>query len=103
MEATHVNNSTLASLFGSQASFPGSIDYGAAQKHYFRTQEQELTPECILTPASTNDVAEMLKTIVEYQVKFAVRGGGYTLNSATANINGGIKINLRSLNRISVD
>lgn len=45
----------------------------------------------------------MLKTIFEHQVKFAVRGGGHTINGAAANIDDSVAINLRSLSQVSVD
>lgn len=65
--------------------------------------EQEITPACILTPASSEDVALSVKALVSHGVEFAVRGGGHTLNAGAANIQGGVTIDLRRLNKTTLN
>jgi FAD/FMN-containing dehydrogenase len=65
--------------------------------------EQEITPACILTPTSSEDVALSVKALVSRGVEFAVRGGGHTLNAGAANIQGGVTIDLRRLNKTTLN
>jgi FAD/FMN-containing dehydrogenase len=47
-------------------------------------------------------VAVAIKAVSQLDVKFVVRGGGYTLNSGAANITGGVVINLRSMSSVTI-
>jgi hypothetical protein len=46
--------------------------------------------------------AVAIKALCQLDVKFAVRGGGHTLNSGAAKIPGGVVISLRSMNSVTV-
>lgn len=62
-----------------------------------------MNPACVLYPQCTDDVSTILKILSKYDVQFAVRGGGHTLNRGAANIDDGITINLRRMNQATVD
>jgi FAD/FMN-containing dehydrogenase len=52
-------------------------------------------------PTTSADVSLIIKALAKSKVKFAVRGGGYTLNPGAANIASAITINLRSINQVT--
>ena len=90
-------------MLGSKVSYQGDSTYQASEDSYFSAQEEELTPSCIVSPTSTEDVSLIIQTIAAHQAKFAIRGGGHTLNSGAANINQGVTINLRSMRNVTVN
>ncbi|TGO29893.1 hypothetical protein BPAE_0010g00790 [Botrytis paeoniae] len=45
----------------------------------------------------------IVKILVERGVKFAIRGGGHSLNAGAANIESRVTINLRALNKVEVN
>ena len=57
----------------------------------------------MVAPESSEDVAKIIKTLVQHNSNFAVRGGGHTLNSGAANIEAGVTINMRRMNQIDVN
>ncbi|KAF7879928.1 uncharacterized protein EAF02_007565 [Botrytis sinoallii] len=77
-------------------------DYLLAQNSYFSAQARSLFPGCIATPTTNTEVATIVKMLVEGGVKFAIRGGGHSLNAGAANIESGVTINLRALNKTLV-
>jgi FAD/FMN-containing dehydrogenase len=92
----------LSTLLPGKVSLPGSTTYELSQSTYFSAQASEHFPACIVSPTSSADVAVTIKAISQLDVKFAVRGGGHTLNSGAANISDGVVINLRSMNSVTV-
>ncbi|POS68898.1 hypothetical protein DHEL01_v212709 [Diaporthe helianthi] len=55
-----------------------------------------MSPGCIFRPTSTQDVAAFVKSVTKYNdTQFAIRGGGHTLWTGAANINGGITVDMR--------
>lgn len=92
----------LSTLLLGRVSPPGSTTYELSQSTYFSAQAAEHSPTCIISPTSSADVAVAIKAVSQLDVKFAVRAGGYTLNSGVANISDGIVINLRSMNSVTV-
>ncbi len=93
----------LASQLGDKVSYPGSSTYKLAEDSYFSAQEEELSPACVVAPASSKDVAAALKILAGLRANFAVRGGGHTLNADAANINSGVTINLRRMNTVTLN
>ncbi|TGO54056.1 hypothetical protein BCON_0113g00160 [Botryotinia convoluta] len=77
--------------------------YLLAQSSYFSAQARSLFPACIATPTTSTEVAMIVKILVERGVKFAIRGGGHSLNAGAANIESGVTINLRALNKVEVN
>ena len=93
----------LSSLLKDKVSYPGSSTYKSVEDAYFSAQEEELSPACIVAPTSPDDVATAIKALAGLRVKFAVRGGGHSLNAGAANIDSGITISLRSMNQVNVN
>ncbi|SPN99515.1 related to 6-hydroxy-d-nicotine oxidase [Cephalotrichum gorgonifer] len=81
--------------------FPPSEDY-ATSNTYWSERQSEARPLCFVTPKSTADVSKALKLIMRHRAPFAVKSGGHTAFRGASNVDGGVTIDLRGLNRISV-
>ncbi|TGO35330.1 hypothetical protein BHYA_0162g00180 [Botrytis hyacinthi] len=78
-------------------------DYQSAQNSYFSAQAKSLFPACIATPNTSSEVATIVQILVEGRVRFAIRGGGHSLNAGAADIERGVTDNLRALNKVEVN
>jgi len=95
----------LSVLLGGKVTYPTSTAYTLSTNSYFSAQERSLRPTCIVKATSSNDVATTIRTLSAlYSVsksprcKFAVRSGGHTPAGGSANIDGGITIDLHFMN-----
>ncbi|KAK1241850.1 hypothetical protein MKX07_007673 [Trichoderma sp. CBMAI-0711] len=71
------------------------------ESDYFSLQESTLVPACIVRPRSAQDVSKavaILSTSRSPGCQFAVKGGGHTPAGGSANIQGGVTIDMTSLN-----
>lgn len=99
----------LSLALSGKVSFPATTDYSASSSSYWSKQEESLAPGCIVTPADASDVKTSVKTLTLLNktgvlgCRFAIRGGGHTPWVGSANINGGITIDLRSIDDVSVN
>ena len=99
----------LSLALGSKVSYPTSSAFAQSESSYWSKQEETLAPSCIVTPTSTDDVVTAIKTLTQLnkggslEVTFAIRGGGHTPWAGSANINGGVTIDLRSINTVTVN
>jgi FAD/FMN-containing dehydrogenase len=63
---------------------------------------------CIVTPSSSGDLVTIIRTLTFMTqvgfpgTNFAIRGGGHTPWAGSANINGGVTIDMRSINEVAV-
>lgn len=100
--------SELSAVLKSKVSYPASISYAQSLAGYFSEQEAQLTPECIVLPTESNDVATAIKILSAANLanrnscQFAIKSGGHTPFAGSANINSGITIDLAGLNEITV-
>ena len=80
-------------------------DYQGSLASYFTTQEAELKPACIVKPTSAEDVAVVVKHVLlgNSDACLAVRSGGHNPSKGSANIAGGVTIDLRDLAMVSVN
>lgn len=90
-----------------KVAYPSSTTYSSSSSSYWSTQEESLSPSCIVTPISPTDVVTVIKTLNLLNkggsgCKFAVRGGGHTPWAGSANINGGVTIDMRSVSDVSI-
>ena len=98
----------LSAALGDKVSYATDQAYTQSLKSYWSQQEAQLSPSCVVTPTSTQDVASTIKalnslnTANNSEFNFALRGGGHTPFAGSANIKGGVTIDLRSLNGIEV-
>ncbi|KAK1955991.1 FAD-binding domain-containing protein [Colletotrichum sublineola] len=89
--------------------FPGRVissndaaSYASAQSSYYSGQERNMKPNCIFMPTTAAEVSEFVKTMIPRQAsdaRFAIRGGGHTLWSGAANIDGGVTVDMRLINQ----
>ncbi|KAK7981306.1 FAD binding domain-containing protein [Apiospora saccharicola] len=83
----------------------------AAVDGFYTSNERELTPSCVFRPTDTAQVSQFVKFVGQhgqrdksgaYQPLFAVRGGGHTLWSGAANMDGGITVDMRGMSSLTV-
>ncbi|KAI1779467.1 Glucooligosaccharide oxidase [Hypoxylon cercidicola] len=86
-----------------RVSYPNSTIYYSSVTSYYSGQERELNPGCIFKPTTTSEVAKFVKLVTaNNSTQFAVRGGGHTLFTGAANIDGGITIDMRLMNSVEL-
>ncbi|KAL8755064.1 MAG: hypothetical protein Q9184_004908 [Pyrenodesmia sp. 2 TL-2023] len=100
-------NALLAAIPG-KVSYPSSTAYTSSSRSYWSSQEEALAPSCIVTPTHAKDVASIVQTLNllnkgGLKCRFAIRGGGHTPWAGSANIDGGVTIDMRSIAEVSVD
>lgn len=99
----------LSLALSQKVSYPASSVYAQSSSSYWSKQEESLVPSCIVTPTNTNDVVTAVKTLTLLSksglvnCKFAIRGGGHTPWAGSANINGGVTIDMRSIRDVTVN
>lgn len=82
--------------------FQDDDEYSTALAHYDSLQEQELHPRCVVFPTATADISVAINIPSEHGTEFAITGSGGTYDADAANINDGVTINLRKMNRVTV-
>ncbi|KAI4253055.1 MAG: hypothetical protein L6R42_007718 [Xanthoria sp. 1 TBL-2021] len=95
----------VASRLPGRISYPADPVYISSRQSYYSGFERILAPGCIFRPINTAEVSQFIKLVTagsQYRntsqlPKFAVRGGGHTLFSGAANIDGGVTIDLREI------
>ncbi|ROT37817.1 FAD-binding domain-containing protein [Sodiomyces alkalinus F11] len=93
----------LASRLPDQVTFPGDEGYDASLSSYAYLQQQTQSPSCVVKPTSAAEVAFILDVLRESpSTTFAVRSGGHATNRGFSNIDGGVTIDLGSLNKVDV-
>lgn len=81
--------------------YPASTTYNSSLSSYYSGQERELSPGCIFRPTSTAEVSEFVKLVTSSKgTHFAVRGGGHTIWTGAANVDGGITVDMRLMNSV---
>jgi FAD/FMN-containing dehydrogenase len=100
---------TLSLALPSQVSYAGNATYTASLQSYFSDQEADLSPACIVTPKTSQDVATLIKILASLNLaannvyQFAIRSGGHTPWAGSANINSGVTVDLSSINEVVVN
>jgi FAD/FMN-containing dehydrogenase len=84
--------------------YPGSSPYNASQNSFFLAQQSQLTLACIVRPTTSHDVAIFMKTlrVEKLPLRLAIRGGGHSTVVGSSNIEGGIMLNMRGMNNVSL-
>ena len=100
--ATSSQCTALSSPLGNKVLYPDSPLYRDSLASYFSEQEEELSPACIVAPANSQDVATAISVLSSQSAKFAIRSGGYSTLAGSANIDGGVTLDMRSINQIVV-
>ncbi|RHZ58922.1 FAD-binding oxidoreductase [Aspergillus thermomutatus] len=90
----------LTTILGTKVSYPNSTAYESSVTSYWSQQEQLISPSCVLSATSAQDVSTALRVLVPKSCKFAVRSGGHGAIAGIANIQDGVTIDLSALNWI---
>ncbi|KAL8824244.1 MAG: hypothetical protein Q9191_005192 [Dirinaria sp. TL-2023a] len=99
--------SILATELPGKVSFPNQAAYETSKNSYF-FQQARLSPECIVSPSRTAEVALIIKTLNALRSQnvssptVAVRGGGHTPFSGAANVDNGVTIDLSHINDVEL-
>ena len=89
--------------------YPVSPTYNESLSSYYSAQESDLQPACIFTPTDAAEVSMFIKIINRKagdsarratRPRFAIRSGGHTIWAGAANIEGGITVDMRSMNSL---
>ena len=103
-----------ASRLPGRISYPADSVYQSSRGSYYSEFERALAPGCIFRPTNAVEVSQFIKLVTadgQYSnasrshnrsPKFAVRGGGHTLFSGAANIDGGVTIDLREIKSLAL-
>lgn len=96
----------VTSIPGCTIAQPGSEEYDLSNNSYFSAFENELKPSYIARPSNAESVQSLIKALDPHvtsgEVQVAVRGGGHTPFAGSANINGGVTIDLRALKGVAL-
>lgn len=93
----------LGSRLPRQVAFPGDRAYSASESSYAYANQQTQKPSCIVKPTRAADVSLVVKTLREYPGSpFAIRSGGHATNRGFSNIDGGVTVDLTSLNTVQL-
>ena len=65
-----------------------------------RSQTAWKSPDCILTPASVEELQSAYLQIISSNVTFAIRGSGHSPLPSWANVDDGILLSMKSINSI---
>lgn len=94
---------TLDAKIPGRVSYPDSTAYNSSISSYYSGQERDLNPSCIFRPTSTAEVSQFIKLVTSSgNTQFAVRGGGHTLWPGAANVDGGITVDMRAMNSLTL-
>ncbi|PKS07487.1 hypothetical protein jhhlp_006091 [Lomentospora prolificans] len=91
----------LAAALPGAVAFPNSTAY-VESNTYWSNRQSEVQPACFITPQTTADVSTAVKIITSHNIPFSVKSGGHTAFAGASNVQGGITIDLRNLNKITV-
>ncbi|KAK8043461.1 hypothetical protein PG993_005891 [Apiospora rasikravindrae] len=89
--------SALVSALGSKVFLPGSSEYDQSLASYYSLQDSKATPLCIVSPETAEDRSRSGDAVL------SIRGPFRGHMTSASNINGGVTIDLRALNSISVN
>ncbi|KAK4652802.1 hypothetical protein QC762_512650 [Podospora pseudocomata] len=96
----------LAALGSSKVSAPGNFRYTSSLSSYYSLQTSQTQPDCIVQPASAADVSTAVTILAANSAnpacRFAVRSGGHMFHAQASNIAGGVTLDLRDLNEITL-
>jgi FAD/FMN-containing dehydrogenase len=92
----------LALILPNSTFFPTTPTYNASI-HSYPFLQLRLHPSCIIRPSSAKDVSTAITTLLQNNnTKFAIRSGGHNANAGFNNIDGGVTIDMQSMNKVEV-
>lgn len=109
VNSTLIQCNALSLALSGTVSFPASSTYSSSSSSYWSKQEESLAPSCVVSPTTVDDVVTTIKTLTLLSktgvlgCQFAIRGGGHTPWAGSANINGGVTIDMRSIDDVTIN
>jgi FAD/FMN-containing dehydrogenase len=88
---------SLTSSFPSQV-FPGKT----GEFNLWDAKQSEHAPACRVEPLSAEDVSSILKIVTDAECHFAVKSGGHARSAGISNAAGGVTIDLKTMNSVSL-
>ena len=103
----------LSHALGSKILYNTVIAYNASLASYYSARESDLHPDCIVSATSAADVSTAVGILTHFNTHtqqyntasnchFAIRGGGHTPWPGSANIQGGVTIDLSRISQVQV-
>lgn len=89
-------------MLPSQISNPNTTTYNLEESRYWSQQQAQTEPTCRFTPTSALDVSLAVLALQVARCEFAVKSGGHAAFEGASNIQGGLTIDLASLNEVTV-
>lgn len=89
-------------MLPSQISNPNTTTYNLEESGYWSQQQAQTEPACRFTPTSALDVSLAVLALRVARCEFAVKSGGHAAFEGASNIQGGLTIDLASLNEVTV-
>lgn len=92
----------------SQVHFPKHVKYVTALQSYYSKQATDLSPACVVTPGTSQDVSMLVKILSSLNrdgnnaYHFAIRSGGHTPWAGSASIHGGVTIDMSAFTDVVV-
>ena len=80
---------------------PGRVDLGDYEEQYWSLQQSTTSPYCRVFPLSAEEVSIVIRVLKKFQCQFAVKSGGHAAFEGASNSEGGVTIDLVSLNEIT--
>ncbi|KAI4604068.1 hypothetical protein KJ359_000195 [Pestalotiopsis sp. 9143b] len=88
---------------GEQLVLPGTEAYKEANQSYLSACLSDYNPAVFVRPKSSTEVAAFLRLAKDYDIKFAIRGGGQQPLEACSNIDGGVTLDLSLITGVELE
>lgn len=92
----------LESVLRNVTFLPWRTDYSSLSTENW-SQTAWAEPSCIVQPVDTQEVKQVVQTLTDHDVYFAIRSGGHSPSPLAANINNGVLIDLSMFNQVHYD
>lgn len=107
MDQSHMIELLGAEFPKDQIFYPGTAEYTDSNESYLSKRQSEISPACIVSPKTREDVVKFVRAIQECRqnqsVSVAIRGRGQQAALACNNIEGGITLDLRGLTGVRIE
>ena len=100
---------TLLEVLPGKVSLRDDPAYQKTRVPYFSQQAEEIPPSFIVTPQNTNDVSVAVKALASvyesssHTAQFAIRGRGHTPFAGSASLEGGVVIEMTSMESMTMN
>ncbi|KAJ3494499.1 hypothetical protein NLG97_g4035 [Lecanicillium saksenae] len=93
--------SALFDSLSQRVAYPNSSSYDTCMS-YWSARQSVQRPNCVVTPATAQEVSVVLTTLIRHNSSFTFRSGGHTPHENGSNIDEGVTVDLKRLNVIQL-